>query len=469
MDLFLRVEIAARELDSKILLALVAAGRGHTVLVCDTSTLMRRIFRRPRGPRFVHIKDLAPLTPTRHFLRIFKAAGCYVSSLDEESGALWASLTDFVDSRYGYSTVSEVDAVFCWGERDYRSLVSRFPEYRARIHKTGSPRVELWKPKFSPVYLSPDRGAGEPFVLIASTIGGPLTYRMVHETIQEVRLYKTSASDAWKVERDRLTGYRDAMNVLISYLDLIRFLSERNSGYKVLVKPHPIENPSAWRVLVEGLAGIQVADAPTSELIRQSRALVTSVSTTAVEAVFSGTPFVNFSLRNTPIRSMDFIGSVGIRANSKEQVAAILDDLVASDRGVQSSGAKEPGKQVIYRFYSTNSGSAAERIIDVMERTVEIGLEKGVSPRQRLDLLDIRYWLSSAFPAVAPVISRLLGIPRLSKSKLVKYPPLDRVVETEKITKIQEILGVKGKVRHRFVGKRSILFEPVNNARHRWT
>lgn len=461
MDLFLRVEIAARELDSKILLALVAAGRGHTALVCDTPTLMRRIFRRPRGPRFVHIKDLAPLKPTHHFLRIFRAAGCYVSSLDEESGALWASFADFADSRYGYSTVSSVDAVFCWGERDYRALISRFPESRAKIHKTGSPRVELWKPKFSSIYSSAVREGGNPFVLFCSTIGGALTYRTLHETIQEVRLYKTSVSDAWKVERDALSEYRDAMDVLLRYLDLLRFLSERNKGYDILLKPHPIENPLAWKILIHGIPGVEVTDAPTSELIRQSRGLVTSVSTTAVEAVLAGIPVVNFSSCNTPIRAVDFVASLGVVANSKEEVAITLDEFVSSDLGAASWGTPKVSKQIAHRFYSTNSGSAAERIVDVWERTVKTRLEQGVSPGQRLDPLDFRYWLSSAFPDVATTVSRLLRLPRLSKSKLVKYPRLDRELESRKIAKMLVVLGLEGKVRHRFVGKRSIAFEPI--------
>lgn len=463
MDVFLRVEIAARELDSKILLALVAAGRGHRVLVCDTPTLMRRIFRRPRGPRFVHTKDLVPFKPNYHFLRIFRAAGCYVSSLDEESGAMWSSFSDFADSRYGYSTVSAVDAVFCWGERDYRALVSRFPESRAKIHKTGSPRVELWRPKFSPVYLSAVRGGSNPFVLVASAIGGPLTYRILHEAIQEARFYKTPASGAWKVERDALSEYRDAASVLIRYLDLIRFLSERNSGYDILVKPHPIENPLAWKVLLEGISGVAVTVAPTSDLIRQSKALVTSVSTTAVEAVFAGTPFVNFAGYDTPIRAIDFVGSLGVEANSKEKVAKALDELVTSDDGIGSRGGPKGSRHITRRFYSTVSGSAAERIVDVWEHTVKIGQEQKVSPSVRLDLLDFRYWLSSAFPAVAPIVSQLLRLPRLSKSKMVKYPPLDRGLETEKIAKMQEILGIKEAVRYRFVGKRSILFEPDIN------
>ena len=54
------VEIAARELDSKLLLATLAAAKGHQVVVSDLSGIMKGIQKGALAPGIFHDKSLTP-------------------------------------------------------------------------------------------------------------------------------------------------------------------------------------------------------------------------------------------------------------------------------------------------------------------------------------------------------------------------------------------------------------------------
>lgn len=461
LDLFLRVEIYSREFDGKVLLALVAAARGHRVLVSNFATMMRSLMRRPVGPRLVLANHLEPSEATSHFHRIFNAAGCHIASLDEESGALWTSFPDFAALRYSEETVDAADAILCWGERDYSFLTARFPAARHKFHKTGSPRVDLWGPTFSSVYNSRELSSSKPFVLICTSIGDPVGWSLPHERIKEIRRSKGPAQPNWQHERVELHEYRDLMNVMLAYLDLIRVLSQRAHEYKILLKPHPIEDPLAWNLYLAELPNVAVTDLPTSELIRQSSAVITSVSTTAIEAVFSGARMINFLGSATPYRSADLVGAIGISASTTGEVADIVESIMSENQRPDEGEARELPRALRDRFYSSESELAADRIISALEATVD-GLEKNrLERKRRISWKDYRYWVSSAFPLLAPVVSRLLGIHREPKSSLIKYRRLNQRDLELRIDEMQRVLQLRGRVRYRFVGTKGVLFEPL--------
>ena len=87
MNIYLHVEISARELDSKILLATLAASKGHQVIISDLIGILRGIESRVLAPGIFHTKSLTPSKDkiARHRLLIERGFG--ITSIDEE-GAL---------------------------------------------------------------------------------------------------------------------------------------------------------------------------------------------------------------------------------------------------------------------------------------------------------------------------------------------------------------------------------------------
>ena len=60
MNIYINVEISSRELDSKLLLAVIAASRGHQVLISDMSGIDRGIRNKFFKPGIFHTKCISP-------------------------------------------------------------------------------------------------------------------------------------------------------------------------------------------------------------------------------------------------------------------------------------------------------------------------------------------------------------------------------------------------------------------------
>ena len=60
MNIYLHNEVSTRELDSKLLLATLAASRGHQVLISDQESLIKGLVRKFLVPGIFHTKSLTP-------------------------------------------------------------------------------------------------------------------------------------------------------------------------------------------------------------------------------------------------------------------------------------------------------------------------------------------------------------------------------------------------------------------------
>ena len=97
MNIYLHVEISSRELDSKLLLATLAASRGHKVIVSDLVGIEKGVNNGVLAPGIFHTKSLSAHKDkiARHQRMIEK--GFLITSLDEEG-----NLND-----YGYEKVMQ--------------------------------------------------------------------------------------------------------------------------------------------------------------------------------------------------------------------------------------------------------------------------------------------------------------------------------------------------------------------------
>ena len=146
MNIYLHVEISVRELDSKLLLATLAAARGHQVIVSDMESIIKGINSGVLTPGIFHTKSITPSDNkiARHEALINK--GFKITSIDEEAGLDIDGYEEFSKSRYSDQTIEQTAAIFGWGDEDVQSLKKVYKKYTSKIHKTGSPRADLWKP-----------------------------------------------------------------------------------------------------------------------------------------------------------------------------------------------------------------------------------------------------------------------------------------------------------------------------------
>ena len=71
MNIYLHIEVSARELDSKLLLGVIAASKGHEVLISDISEIERGIRIGILNPGIFHTKSLTPSQNKISFHKVY--------------------------------------------------------------------------------------------------------------------------------------------------------------------------------------------------------------------------------------------------------------------------------------------------------------------------------------------------------------------------------------------------------------
>ena len=139
MNIYQHGEHAARELDSKLLIATIAAARGHQVIVSDLEGIEKGMRRGVLAPGIFHTKSLTPsvMKVARHQAMIDK--GSMITSIDEEGGLIEYGYDRSAKVRYSEETIGQSSAVFGWGfTEDVEVLKQFYPKHSTKIHKTGS-------------------------------------------------------------------------------------------------------------------------------------------------------------------------------------------------------------------------------------------------------------------------------------------------------------------------------------------
>ena len=240
MNIYLHVEISDRELDSKILIATLAASKGHQVIISDLIGILRGVESRALAPGIFHTKSLSPSKDktARHKNLIKK--GFAITSIDEEAALNDHGYESFAKARYSEDMIEQTLAVFGWGSEDTETLKKHYPKQSHKIYKTGSPRADLWRSTFSNYWSVPSTLPRKPFLLISCNVGYANNVRSFGELIKIENERGRFKRDPEYLKTRIGRTYEDYRKIL-EYIKAIKYLSENNNSYEIVLRPHPQE------------------------------------------------------------------------------------------------------------------------------------------------------------------------------------------------------------------------------------
>ena len=163
MNIYLHNEVSTRELDSKLLLATLAASRGHEVLISDQESLIKGLVRKFLVPGIFHTKSITPSKTKIENHKMILRTGSKITSIDEEGGLIDKGYDKFSKLRYSEKTLEQSAAVFGWGSEDTETLKRVYPNQSKKIFNTGSPRADLWRSNFFKYWDSPKNIPKRPY------------------------------------------------------------------------------------------------------------------------------------------------------------------------------------------------------------------------------------------------------------------------------------------------------------------
>ena len=439
MNIYLKMEIKARELEGRLLLGMVAAERGHTVLLGDVRPLIQSA-ELPAG--LYHETALYPSAGATRFRRGLVERGWHLTSQDEEHGLLEPTYTNYARRRYSTENLEAAHAAFTWGPHDTAALMAEYPEHAAKVQMVGSPRIDLSRPEFAPMYRSlprPGLEPARPYVLFANNFTRVIGTNRLDTFVRHMRHANYFEGDDDPFEFLQYEEASAQMDFLPHVIRGVRTLAKKHPDLTIVVRPHPQEGEAAWHDLLGDIPNLLISkDGSIGRWIRNAIAVVQSGDTTAFEATVAGTPVVAFApFGDDHAWGQRYANRLGHRVTTAEQLVDAVTEIRVD--GIDDEPLRERDLGVLgERIASLDGAFAVDRIVDhwaALGRDPTDGLSidafMAATRRQRLEL-EVRRALRPLNHRVRERLARRRSDRRLYLTAQ-KFPPISER-ELEELT-----------------------------------
>ena len=297
--IYFPMEIASRELDSRLLLAVIAASRGFEVVLGQKWLIERNIEHMTPG---VYLSKTLTVRDAKMLQRA-KAAGYITAAIDEEMPGLvihdrkfWWVSRDAVDA---------TDLIFLPGTYNSSAFAASFGLQEQRVRRAANPRWDLLRKELRPIFADEvaalKRRYGN-FILVNSNLG--LTNSKKGDARQMIQgLIDQGKVDASDTELLRDLDYIVEMEVQnrATLIELLPEMARRFSSHRIILRPHPSEDVESWHQWLAGCPEIAVVrEGAAVPWILAADALVHTNCTTGVEAIALDKPAICLITTNNP-------------------------------------------------------------------------------------------------------------------------------------------------------------------------
>ena len=447
MNIYIHLEVSVRELDSKLLLAVIAASRGHEIIISDQESIIKGLERKLLTPGIFHTKSLTPgITKIIKHKKLIDT-GCKITSIDEEGGLVDYGYEQFVRMRYSRKTIKQASAVFTWGPEDQKILKKFFPDYAKKIHMTGSPRVDLWKPIFYDYWKNNHKKHTKPFLLIPSNQGFTVSHindRIKH--LEKAEYFKKEPKLIHKI----LNRESEQFKIISYFIEAIKKLAYKNKNFDIIIRPHPAENIEIWKIFFQKFPNVYVnRDDGVSLWIKNAFAILHNGCTTAIEASFFKKPIITYA----PFKahySRKLANDLGQKVTSINDLTKKVNKIFLDSlkKKKQKKFNVPLPKIILDKIFVDEKETAAKKTIKVWEN---------INDRT---LMKQNNWLLFKFGLKIMKFNGLLGKFFQNEGKInkfTKFPPFEKYIILTKIDKLKRLLKIKQKIHCEFISDRTIL------------
>lgn len=458
MNIYLNVEISVRELDSKLLLGVLAAARGHEVLISDMSGIDRGFRSQLLSPGIFHTKCITPLSEKIDFHQALIDRNYVITSIDEEAGLDTYGYEQYSKIRYSDKSINQSSAVFTWGDDDTNGLKKSYPRHIKKIYKTGSARVDLWRSFFSKYWSIPQKTVKKPFVLVSSNMGRANYIKPFYELIKF-----NKAAGYYRNDPDLLRNHFGAISEdylkTYSFIEALTYLANNTkSNFDIVFRPHPTESIESWKVYLENIPNVHIIkDGPISSWINSSFAVIHSGCTSAIEATISKKPVISY----VPFKmncTSTLTNELGHRVEKKEQLVNIVNNLFNNLEFLSKKKIKKNSPELLLKkIYLDESEFASHKIIKIWEKFDNYKLSKP----SKWKLFQYYLKFADLKQAIGLFLRSLFPYAFRHFREDYKFSPLNGNEIFHKVNKLIRILKIDKKLECKILCKRAILIRKL--------
>lgn len=372
-SLIIPVENQVRELDAKLLLACVAAQRGYQAIVGSRRDIDARIAGLPRS---IYLSK-SMTARSRKMFSILRDLGHDIMVWDEEALVHHPPEVYFT-RRLSPVSIGYVSRLLAWGQ-DNAELFHQYPHLRdVPVDITGNPRGDMLRPEIRPYFdeqVQACRAEYGDFILVNTNFG------WVNAFVPQQNLFIPAAGgpDA-EIGRGGVGMPREyaeelrvhRQQVMEAFLDMIPRLAKAFPDQTIVVRPHPVEDPSIYHEMAKEHPGIRVvAEGSVTIWLLASRAVIHNGCTTGIEAYMLDVAAIAYRPVNHDIHINRLPNDLGYESRSFDELANYVQRVIGDKIGPAGGDAR---RALMDGYLVARNGPlASERIISVLDAAIAQG------------------------------------------------------------------------------------------------
>ena len=371
--LLVPVENQVRELDSKLLLACIAASRGFSSIIGSRREIHFNISSFSSG---IYLSKSMTAASDRMF-QIMRNLGHVIVAWDEEALVHLPPETYF-SRRLSPVAMAFVPHMLAWGQ-DNAELWRQYPHlpHGAEIHVTGNPRNDLLRPEIRHYYDNIVEELEERygnFILINTN------FNHVNAFYPGLNLFVLPDKPGSKLNfgraakgmtREYAEGLRDLKQAIFEkFQQLIPALEQTFPDHNIVVRPHPTENQEIYRNIAGRCKRVWVTnEGNVVPWLMATRAVIHNGCTTGVEAYVMGVPAISYRAKVNEHYDYGFYRLPNLLSHQCfdfEELKLTLGKILTGQLG---AAAGDERKKLAGQYLAALDGAlACERIVDVCEK-----------------------------------------------------------------------------------------------------
>jgi surface carbohydrate biosynthesis protein len=441
--LLMPVENQVRELDSKLLLACIAARRGFSSVIGPRREMHIQI---TAFPRSIYLAKSVPVHRNIIF-QIMRNLGHEIVAWDEEA-LVHPQAETYYRRRVCPLGIRYVSHLFAWGE-DNAELWRHYPELPmgTPIHVTGNPRGDLLRHEMRDIYqgdVKKLRSKYGDFILVNTNFNHVNAFspdlnlfRPVRKPGEEPKFGRAAKG----MSREYAEGLRDHKQAIFeNFQQLIPALEKAFPQSAIIVRPHPTENQEIYRTVASQCERVRVTnEGNVVPWILASQAVIHNGCTTGVEAYVMGVAAISYRPTVNDYYDLGFYrlpNLLSYQCFDFEELRATLGDILA-DRIEPPDGDER--ESLINQYLEALDGPlASERMVDVLE-----GVLEGRSELPKPSIRDrLAGWSMSAIRTlIKRCKERIPGSHNRPEFQRHRYPGITLEELRTRLSRFQQVLG----------------------------
>jgi surface carbohydrate biosynthesis protein len=461
-SIIIPVENQVRELDPKLLLACIAVQRGFAVIIGSHREVDFQI---TSFPRSLYLNKSMTERNLKMF-RIMGKMGHEILTWDEEALVHLPDDT-YYSRRLSPTAIRYNSHLFAWGE-DNAELWRRYPGLPPEmpIHVTGNPRSDMLRPELRSFYepeAADIRKSWDKFILVNTNFNHVNAFFPAQNLFRpvknagEIPQFGKAAVGMSREYAEGLRNHKQA--VLNTFKEMIPMLDRDFPDHAIIVRPHPTENQQIYQDIAGNCQRVRVTnEGNVVPWLMACDAVIHNGCTTGVEAYMMGVPAISYRAAIDEAYDMGFYrlpNLISHQCFDADQLRQTLSQIFNGELGAANGDER---RALVAHYLAAQDGPlACERIVDVLA-----------------DKMDRRPHLPTP-----PLHNRILGRGFAGWRRLVKYvrkhlpgkhappefhrhryPGISLPELTNRIARIQQVLGDKSTIKAEQISDQIFLIRP---------